>query len=115
MKVPGHGLPPLPEPLLERAGAAGDAAGAGKTTAATPVDAVPAAPGPGGVDAIGQIAESLRAGSLGLDEAMERLLDHAVAGVRGRLTETERADLLSLLRDALAHDPALGALRETLR
>jgi hypothetical protein len=115
IKVPGHGLPPLPESGLDRAQAPRGASGAGAATTATSVDAVPVARGVEGSDAIGQIAQSLRSGSIGVEEAKERLLDHAVAGVQGRLTEMERADLLALLRDALAQDPALGALRETLR
>ena len=66
-------------------------------------------------DAIARISRELGEGSLDVEQAMERLLEHSVADVHKRLTEVERSELLSLLREALAEDPALGALRESVR
>lgn len=79
------------------------------------VDAASAARGAQAPDAIGRIAQAVGDGSLTVEQAMERLVAHAVTGLEGRLTTTERTELLALLREALADDPALGALRESLR
>lgn len=116
IKGPGQ-LPPSP-PGTAPAQAdsvravSGSPAGA---TQATGADAASATRAPEATDAIGRIAQALGDGSLTVEQAMERLVDHALTGLDGRLTTTERTELLALLRDALADDPALGALRESLR
>ena len=88
---------------------------AGGPTPSAGVDAASAAHAAPAPDAIGRIAQALGDGSLTVEQAMERLVDHAVTGLESRLTATERTELLALLREALADDPALGALRESLR
>lgn len=66
-------------------------------------------------DAIREIARALAGGTLSVEAAVAQLVERAVAPVALRLSEAERDELVALLRDALAHDPTLGSLRESLR
>ena len=116
IKGPGQ----LPKPPAGSAGAELDATRVvpGSSAGATPVaDArgVPASHAVAPGDAIARIARELGEGSLDVEQAMERLLEHSVADAQGQLTEIERSELVALLREALAEDPALGALRESVR
>ena len=118
IKPPGAlPLPSAPaDPALGGTGAIGQAAPGIETPAAQRATAPMALRETLPSDAIGQLAHSVRAGNLSVEQAMERLLEHAVSGVQVRLSETERAELVALLRSALAQDPALiSALQESLR
>ena len=98
---------------LERApGVPQDVPGTGG--AARPVGAGQAG-APVSPDAVADIARAVAAGTLPLDAALEQLVERAVGPMVSKLSEAERDELVALLRDALAHDPALGALRESLR
>jgi hypothetical protein len=61
------------------------------------------------------MAQELGQGKLSVEQALDRLVERAASGPSQNLSEAERADLRSLLRDALGADPTLGALREELR
>lgn len=71
--------------------------------------------GRAGGDPIAELSRELSAGRLSVDEACSRLIDRAASGVAASLGAAERADLLEVLRAALASDPTLSALRESLR
>jgi hypothetical protein len=62
---------------------------------------------------IEQLKAELAAGRIGVDEAIERIVQHALAGA-GRLPEANRAALEAQIRAALADDPTLAALRKDL-
>ena len=66
-------------------------------------------------DAIAQIATAVGEGALTVDQAIERLVERAMGPVVSQLSEAERDELVALLRDALANDPALVSLRDSLR
>ena len=63
-------------------------------------------------DPIGAMVQDVEAGRLGMDQALEQLVNQALDGVGKQLSGAERAELGGLLRDALAHDPTLRALRD---
>ncbi len=73
------------------------------------------APGAAGADPIAQLAESVRSGALTPEQAVERLVDRALAGMERTLTEAQRNELSGLLRAALESDPTLGELRAALK
>jgi hypothetical protein len=69
----------------------------------------PGGPG-GGVDPIGEVAARLRAGEISSDEAVELLIDDAIARQMAGAVPKERADeLRQLLRNYAANDPYLAA------
>jgi hypothetical protein len=89
--------------VLEQAGAAGQAqasAGAAGSTAADP---------------IAELANAVRGGALSAEQAIERLVERAVAGIGARLSPAQRAELTAVLRGALESDPALRELREAVK
>ena len=59
------------------------------------------------------VSNDLAAGRIDADGAIERLVERALAGAAG-LPDAHRASLEAQLRDALAHDPTLAALRKDL-
>jgi len=65
-----------------------------------------------GNDPIAGLAREMQSGRLGMDQALEQLLDRAVHGLGAQLSSVQRSELAGLLRDALAHDPTLRALRD---
>jgi len=76
----------------------------------------PAAAAPGSVtaDPIAELAQAVRAGALSREQALERLVERAVSGVGAELTQTQRAELSAVLREALQNDPALRELTDAL-
>ncbi len=68
----------------------------------------------GRADAISTLARELEAGALSPEQAVDRLVERATQSLERSLSPSERADLLSVLRSALASDPALAALRDAL-
>ncbi|MBX3275114.1 MAG: hypothetical protein KF729_32920 [Sandaracinaceae bacterium] len=62
---------------------------------------------------VGPLEAELRAGRITPEAAIERLVDRALASASG-LPESRRAALEAQLRDALAADPTLIALRKDL-
>jgi hypothetical protein len=62
---------------------------------------------------LGAIRADLAAGRIDVDEAVERLVDRAMAKASG-LPTAQRAALEAQLRAALAEDPTLIALRKDL-
>ncbi len=76
--------------------------------------AVAATAGQTAADPIAALSQQIKAGTLSVDQAVERLIERAGQGVARHLGERERSELTELLRSALAHDPALAALRDDL-
>lgn len=68
-----------------------------------------------GGDAVAELSRELAAGRLSADQALDRLVERAANGVARNLSASERAELLDVLRTALASDPTLAALRDSLR
>lgn len=85
----------------------GPAAGA-KTAGAQPTSTV------ANTDAVGELAQAVRAGTLNADQAIEHLVEQTVAGMARGLSAAQRAELTTLLREAVESDPALRELREAL-
>lgn len=91
---------------LEQATAAGKAA---------PTEASAASQSSAAPDAIGDLASAVRSGALQPDQAVQQLVDRALAGVAGKLSEAQRLELTAVLRQALESDPALADLRKAIR
>ena len=73
----------------------------------------PEATGPtAGANAPGALAQSIRAGTISADQALDQLVERAVAA--GPLTDPQRAELRAVLAVALQSDPALRELRDSL-
>jgi hypothetical protein len=60
------------------------------------------------------LAQAVRAGALTPDQALDRLVERAVAGAGGGLSAAQQGELRSVLREALQADPALRELRDAL-
>jgi hypothetical protein len=58
------------------------------------------------------LARAVESGQLTMGQAVERLVEGTVGSLARQLTELERAELSELLRQAVANDPALGAMRD---
>jgi hypothetical protein len=91
---------------LDQAGAAGTAAPS-EASAASQSGAAP--------DAIGELASAVRSGALQPDQAVQQLVERALGGIAGKLSETQRLELTAVLRQALENDPALAELRKAVR
>lgn len=77
---------------------------------------VTAATGVASADPIAALSQQIRAGTLSVDQAIDRLVERATeGGMAKHLGTRERAELTELLRSALASDPTLTALRDDLR
>lgn len=99
----------LGSPEAAAADALADLGAAVGTGAAEPVAAT------GATDALAEVARAVAEGTLSVEAAVEHLVERAVGPLAASLSPVEREELVTLLRDVLAHDPALGALRESLR
>jgi hypothetical protein len=66
----------------------------------------------GSAEAPSALAQAIRAGTISADQALDQLVERAVA--TGPLTDPQRAELRALLAEALQSDPALRELRENL-
>jgi hypothetical protein len=64
------------------------------------------------LDAPGALAQAIRAGTISPDQALDRLVERAVAA--GPLSDPQRAELRAILANALQSDPALLELRDSL-
>jgi hypothetical protein len=66
--------------------------------------------GPGGTDPIAQVAARLRAGEITSDQALELLIDDAIARqMGGAVPKDLEPKLREVLRDYAANDPYLAA------
>jgi hypothetical protein len=65
-------------------------------------------------DAISELAQAVRAGSVNAEQAIERLVERAVGGMGRALSAAQRAELTAVLREAVQNDPALRELRDSL-
>lgn len=63
-----------------------------------------------GGDAIAALAQALRAGTITSEQAIEQLVQRAIAGMARDLSEAQRGELAVVLREALQSDPALREL-----
>ena len=61
------------------------------------------------------LASAVRSGALQPDQAVQQLVDRALSGVGGKLSEAQRLELTAVLREALENDPALRELRKAIR
>jgi hypothetical protein len=75
------------------------------------VEAPQATDAAAGVDAL---VRDLQAGRVTAEQALDRLVERAAASLDHGLSPEERADLVSVLRAALASDPTLAMLRDSL-
>ena len=71
--------------------------------------------GAAATDPIAELAQAVRAGALSPEQAIDRLVDRAVSGVGGQLSQAQRAELGAVLRSALESDPALSELRDAVK
>ncbi|MEY4582604.1 MAG: hypothetical protein RL701_7307, partial [Pseudomonadota bacterium] len=62
-------------------------------------------------DPIAQLARSVEAGTVTVDQAVEQLLGQTLARAKKQLSSAQLSELSTLLRDALLSDPTLSALR----
>jgi hypothetical protein len=65
-----------------------------------------------GSDPVAALMHEIESGRLGMEQAVERLLEHTLERAGTQLSGVQRAELSGLLRDALTHDPTLRALRD---
>lgn len=109
MRIKGPGDGPRPPDAVDEAGAVEgvDEAAPAETGA---VARVGGTGGPGGVDPIARVAERLRAGEITSDEAVELLIDDAIARqMGGAVPKDLEPKLREVLRDYAATDPYLAA------
>lgn len=88
----------------ERAGAGAPAPGPGGVGGAAPAGQAGPAPQ---ADPIAELAAAITRGELSAAQAMDRLVDRALAGVSAHLDGAQRAELAAVLRAALDGDPAV--------
>ena len=58
------------------------------------------------------LAKAVEAGELTMGQAVERLVEGTVGSLARQLTDLEQGELSELLRQAVATDPALGAMSD---
>lgn len=63
-----------------------------------------------GGDAIATLAQALRAGTITTEQAIDQLVQRAIAGMARDLSDAQRGELAVVLREALQNDPALRDL-----
>jgi hypothetical protein len=97
------------EQTLDRA-RAGHSATAARQTGETAAPAELAAQR--GSDPVSALMHEIESGRLGMEQAVEQLLEHTLERAGTHLSGVQRAELSGLLRDALTHDPTLRALRD---
>ena len=73
-----------------------------------------AAHGAANADPIATLAQAVKAGSVSPDQALDHLVERVVSGLARRLTEAQRTELTTVLREAMRSDPALRQLRDAL-
>jgi hypothetical protein len=115
IKPPGSSpvdLPTAPH-SVDSTEVAGTPSFAAQLEAAREVAGQPQVGGAG--DLVSALSRDLQAGKLTWDQAVEALAERAAAGVGKHLDAQQRADLLVVLRTALASDPTLAALRDSVR
>jgi hypothetical protein len=66
-------------------------------------------------DPVGELARAVRSGALSAEQAIERLVERAVAAVGGQLSAAQRSELNAVLHEALQSDPALRELRDAVK
>jgi hypothetical protein len=107
--------PPLPpvisgtEPLAgaDAATSVERATGPAQAGATAPSSAVGGAGLAGQADPIAELAAAIARGELSAAQAMDHLVDRALAGVSVHLDAAQRAELAGVLRAALDGDPAV--------
>ena len=60
------------------------------------------------------LAAQVRSGALTSEQAVEKLIESALDGMEGTLSEAQRQDLVDTMRHALQDDPTLLALQAEL-
>ena len=76
-------------------------------SAASGTQAVPGVGAASQADPIAELAGAIARGELSAEQAMDRLVDRALADVSAHLDGAQRAELASVLRAALDGDPAV--------
>jgi hypothetical protein len=104
--------PPLPPVISGSGPLAGaesveQASGPAQAGAAAPTGAVGGAGAAGQADPIAELAAAIARGELSAAQAMDRLVDRALAGVSAHLDAAQRAELAGVLRASLDGDPAV--------
>jgi len=100
-------VPPVIPGAIESVESATRAESSGAAAQAAGVQ--PAGPvGPSGqADPIAELAAAIARGELSAAQAMDRMVDRALAGVSAHLDGAQRAELAGVLRAALDGDPAV--------
>jgi hypothetical protein len=83
------------------------AAGTAGSGAAAPAGSVGGSAPAGQADPIAELAAAIARGELSAAQAMDRLVDRALAGVSTHLDSAQRAELAGVLRAALDGDPSV--------
>ena len=109
MRIKGPGDGPRPTDAVDEAAPVEgvDEAAPAETGAVGRVAKTGGPSGPGGADAIAQVAARLRAGEITVDDAVELLIDDAIA--RGGGSRELEPKLREVLREYAASDPFLSA------
>lgn len=92
---------------VESAESVGATSSASGSPAAAGVSGVGGAAASGQADPIAELAAAIARGELSAAQAMDRLVDRALANVAAHLDGAQRAELASVLRAALDGDPAV--------
>jgi hypothetical protein len=105
-------LPPVvsgPDSLAGPSGAESveKAAGTAGSGAAAPAGSVGGVGSAGQADPIAELAAAIARGELSPAQAMDQLVDRALAGVSAHLDSAQRAELAGVLRAALDGDPSV--------
>jgi hypothetical protein len=105
-------LPPVVSGPDSLAGASGaesveKAAGPAASGAAAPAGSVGGVGAAGQADPIAELAAAIARGELSPAQAMDVLVDRALAGVSAHLDSAQRAELAGVLRAALDGDPSV--------
>ena len=110
MRIKGPGDGPRPTDAVDEAAPVEgvDEAAPAETGAVGRVAKTGGPSGPGGADAIAQVAARLRAGEISADEALELIIDDTIARQAGVGKDLE-PKLREVLRDYAATDPFLAA------
>lgn len=113
--------PPLPpvipgtDPMSGATGPAGaeGASGPAQVGGASPAGAVAGAVAAGPADPIAELAAAIARGELSAAQAIDQLVDRALAGVSAHLDSAQRAELAGVLHAALDGDPAVRDALDT--
>jgi hypothetical protein len=115
IKPPGGPSAPDPSNRASGAGRLEDEPGELEKLAEAdaPAGSAAEASAPDGVSRLAQLRADLASGRIGVDDAIERMVRHAVGSATG-LPPAQRSALEAQLRAALSEDPTLIALRRDL-